>query len=230
MFKMNNLSSDVILKRFFIFLIFLCLSPLFELVILEIFHSEMLELNKSLKMTYKETAFDGMLGLIFMFPILYHCVYKKKGTRWLTVSLWFSFLSFLSSTLSLLLIFIIFIHADNSFFQMVLDVVKDKAPLGSFNQKTYLWMTIFICNCVIEFMLLNYILYGINIRNRNILFRYRRSLKSDDYKEAYVQIDSASNFQELKSIYSELIERFPEIKKLLNIRRKRKKKFIRPIS
>lgn len=213
-----------------LYIILLAIGPFILNLVMHILYPDFLQLNHDINHNLAKAFVKGVMSIIIDLPILYHCAFRKPGTRWLL----FSILFFIFSLFELILPLLgsaYFVFIDNKDFMGLLSEALIKQHIIYFpDQIKSVISTIIISNFLFSFAFILLIFFLFQLMKRNNLLQYRKTLKSDSSKKAYHNFKSVKNREDLKTVYRDLKKENPDIRKFLRFKYRQKSKKLKQLS
>lgn len=207
----NEMSLRTIKKRVIILFIALGLSPILMLIMISWRYPKFILINPSIITSYSSLIVISLILSSIGLFIFYHCAFRKRGTRLLTFSIFSGIITVFWNFLS----FIIFLVSIMMFPESMLSGYRLSLVGSDIEIINFLFEVSIYCDL---FMLVLYcflVLYLYRLRKKNNLYQYKSLMKSDYYKQGFNRLKTASDLQELDSIYKELSNTMSEIRKFL---------------
>jgi len=166
------------------------------------------------------------VSFLFGFPILYYCAFKKRGTRWLTLSIWGCVVIFAIGAIQMICSLIaVYVLGPKGFYTTCAEALRMAYPGlkqdGAFRFLNTIWF-LYVIQLIVGIIMFR---YEFVLRVRNNIYQYKATLTSKDNRHAYAQIDASTSKEELDNTYKRLQVEFPHISKFLRFKYRRKKSY-----
>lgn len=148
----------------------------------------------------------GVLWNLISIPIFYHCAIKKRGTALLSCSIFFTYAGFV-----FLLYSTIFGDVKSAFLFLSSLTPLFLLKLMVLLLLSYSYTVVWVIACH-------------KLRKLNFNLQYQEAIKDENTKKRFEQLDNFTAEEELTQYYSQVIQDYPNLEKILTRRYKIKKK------
>ncbi|MGD0664915.1 MAG: hypothetical protein ABSA17_04210 [Rhabdochlamydiaceae bacterium] len=215
-FPTKKIKSKFILRKIFF---------LVGLILLGLFALGCINTRYEVGMLLFTYAFLGLLFGIIDIVILYYFAFRKRGTAWLTFSIWSYILGMVAG--GIFILYILIYNDDPIFRAAYLQELRNKYPGQIINDPSPHFYALIVLNLFNAWVAVVMLEYYFALRARNFVYKYRDSFKSSEYLKAYRALDESKTIAELDSHYGLTMQKSPQMIKFIRPRYKKLKALLK---